>query len=370
MLFLCYITETIETGKKMHAKTREKLDRMRSELQSGRYGADFLHSERQLQKELGVGRGAVRAILQVLEEEKRVYKSPGKGMRINTAFYRNEKFRRFLTVVPARGISSNEIMALLAGVAGEAAKKGADMVLLFNQNCSELDPYLEEQIAQGLADGVIFVENFSRKALELAAKREIPSIVLNHEMGSAPSFVKVDYLHVGRLCGKYLLEKGHKNIGFIGGTEEKRFIYREMLSGIRETLKESGLSLNEAFVLKMDSQSAGAEEQLLCLFSNTPREKLPTAFIAGRDFRARLLYQVCERLRLRIPEDISIISYDNLSWDEASSKGLTTIIQPAKEEGRRAFEMLFEARLAGKQPGTLTLEGTLAERKSVRDLKK
>ena len=352
----------------MHAKTRESLEKIRSGLLSGRFGMDFLHSERQLQKELGIGRGAVRAILQVLEEEKRVYRSPGKGMRINTAFYRNEKFRRFLTIVPARGISSNEIMELLAGVASGAAEKGADMILAFNQDCNEIEPNLEEQIAHGLADGVIFVENFSRKALELAAKREIPALVLNHEMGETTSFVTVDYPGVGELCGKYLLEKGHRNIGFIGGGEERRFIYREMIFGIQNFLKGKGLQLNPDFILKVESDPAGGRAALEEILGSCPREKLPTAFIVGRDFRSRLLYQACSNLKLRIPEDISIISYDDISWDEAPIHGLTTIAQPAREEGKKAFEMLFEARLAGVQPGFLKLPGTLVERKSVRKL--
>lgn len=353
----------------MHGKTRERLERLRSGLLSGEFGVDFLHSERTLQKELGIGRGAVRAILRVLEEEKRVYKSPGKGMRINTAFYRNEKFRRFLTVVPARGISSSEILALLAGVAEGAAEKGADMVLLFNQDPFELDPSLEEQIAQQLADGVIFVENFSRKALELAVAGNIPSLVLNHEMGTAPSFVMVDYRKVGELCGKYLLARGHRKIGFIGGTDEKRFIYREMIEGLRNILKEAGTDLDPSFVLKVGSRPESTRNRLGAALASVPRKDLPTAFVAGRDLRARLFYQVCETLSLRIPEDISVISYDDLSWDEASQAGLTTIAQPAREEGKKAFEMLFEARLAGKQPGTLKLEGTLVERKSVRELK-
>ncbi len=351
----------------MHDKTQKALDELRSGLHSGRFGVDFLFSERKLCTGLRVGRGALRSMLETLEQENRITRIPGLGMRINSAFGGNKKFRRFLTIAPSTSPRFAESMAILAGIAGAASERSAEMVLLFDSE-HESGGRISERIAAGGFDGVIFLENFTENEFQLAGERKVPAIIANLENESEYPSVSVDCRQIGRLAGRFLVEHGHRNIGFFGGSTGNRFIYRDMFAGLKGALAEDDIEVNRDFVMfePVFPDEDSVRMHLAKLLKNN--ENRPTAFFVGRDSRARLFCRVCGELKLRIPEDISVISYDNLSWDEAAASKLTTIAQPAYDTGYRALELLYDARTAGKPIVSVKLPGTLVERGSVKTI--
>ena len=173
---------------------------------------------------------------------------------------------------------------------------------------------------------------------------------------------RVDFRGVGRLAGMRLLAAGHRRIGVLSG-DLSSFIYREMLAGFRGALAEEEIYPEAGMVIEAPlNRTERAYGSLADLLRSSER---PTAFFATRDHRAEMIWRVCRELNLRIPEDLSVIGYDDISWPSAESQGLTTIRQPLDEMGHIALELLDEYFRTGIPPVSRTVSPSLIERSSV-----
>jgi LacI family transcriptional regulator len=141
---------------------------------------------------------------------------------------------------------------------------------------------------------------------------------------------------------EYLLALGHKRIGFISGRAELESANRR-LKGYRDTLEKAGLPIEEQLVAAGDyTTETGAKctRELLAL------DPAPTAIFASNDQTAIGVFQVAQEMGIRIPEDLSVIGFDNIP--ESKYMGLTTIDQFITEMGFVATQMLFQ--LINDQP--------------------
>ena len=150
-----------------------------------------------------------------------------------------------------------------------------------------------------------------------------------------------------------------------GTTDE--YIYKESLAGFRGALAEEELELNPAWLVEQVDYKKKIQyrEQIMKLLESGD---IPTAFYTVRDYRAKYLYECCGKLGLKIPDDISVISYDNINWDEAPGRGLTTFQEPVFELGECAVDMLNHWITSGTKPKNRMVKINLIERSSVRSL--
>ncbi len=134
----------------------------------------------------------------------------------------------------------------------------------------------------------------------------------------------------------YLLKLGHRRIGFISGRTELESS-RRRLKGYREALEKAGLSVDESLIASGDyttKTGIGCSRELLSL------DNPPTAIFASNDQTAMGVYQVAQELDLRIPEDLSVIGFDNIM--ESKYMKLTTVDQFIYEMGYMATQMLIK----------------------------
>jgi LacI family transcriptional regulator len=134
----------------------------------------------------------------------------------------------------------------------------------------------------------------------------------------------------------YLLRLGHRRIGFISGRAELESSNRR-LKGYREALEKAGLPVDEALIASGDYTTetgiSGARE-LLAL------ENPPTAIFASNDQMAMGVFQVAQELGLHIPDDLSVVGFDNIA--ESKYMGLTTVDQFISDMGYVATQMLIK----------------------------
>lgn len=90
----------------------------------------------------------------------------------------------------------------------------------------------------------------------------------------------------------------------------------------------------------------------------------PTALFCGRDIRAHGAYLATRELGLRVPEDISLIGYDNITWPGDGREFLTTFPEPTAELGRAAVNMLIEWIQTGDEPADKVICPKLVVRQS------
>jgi len=134
----------------------------------------------------------------------------------------------------------------------------------------------------------------------------------------------------------YLFKLGHKRIGFISGRAELESSNRR-LKGYREALEKAGIPVDERLIASGDyttETGVNGARELLAL------EIPPTAIFASNDQMAMGVFQVAAEMGLRIPEDLSVIGFDNIT--ESKYMGLTTVDQSISEMGYVATQMLIK----------------------------
>jgi LacI family transcriptional regulator len=163
---------------------------------------------------------------------------------------------------------------------------------------------------------------------------------------------------------EYLLGLGHRRIGFIGGRPEIMSSGRR-LKGYRDALIQAGIEIDESLILPGDFSTQTGYERALQLFSlSSP----PTAIFASNDQSAIGVLQAADETGLHIPDNLSLIGFDNIS--EAEYLGLTTVDQHLAEMGYVATQMLIKL-VNGEELDSKVykMSTKLIERKSCKELK-
>lgn len=187
-------------------------------------------------------------------------------------------------------------------------------------------------LTNSISDGVILV---APVAGEFNVDAPIVSI---DPLASNPNYPAV---HATNYQGamdamEYLLGLGHKRIGFISGRAELESSNRR-LKGYRDALGRAGIPIDEQLIASGDyttSTGVSGARELLALANP------PTAIFASNDQMAMGVYQVAEEMRLRIPDDLSVVGFDNIT--ESKYMGLTTVDQFISEMGYVATQMLIK----------------------------
>lgn len=183
-----------------------------------------------------------------------------------------------------------------------------------------------------ITDGVIIVASAAR---EFITDGPIVSVDPHMVDPNYPSVQGTNYR--GALeAMNYLLGLGHRRIGFICGRAGIGSAIQR-LDGYRDALKDAGIELDEALIAPGDFSTETGYQCSLQLLS---LDCLPTAIFAANDQSAIGVYQAANKLGLRIPEDLSVVGFDNIS--EARYLGMTTIDQFLAEMGYVAVQMLLK----------------------------
>jgi LacI family transcriptional regulator len=135
---------------------------------------------------------------------------------------------------------------------------------------------------------------------------------------------------------EYLLGLGHRRIGFISGRAELESSNRR-LKGYRDALENAGRPVDEELAASGDYTT---ETGIKCARELLSLKQPPTAIFASNDQAAMGVYQVAQEMGLRIPEDLSVIGFDNIM--ESKYMGLTTVDQFISEMGFVATKMLIK----------------------------
>jgi LacI family transcriptional regulator len=187
-------------------------------------------------------------------------------------------------------------------------------------------------LTNSISDGVIIV---APVAGEFNINAPIVSI---DPLASNPNYPSVHATNYqGALDAmEYLIGLGHKRIGYISGRAELESSNRRLM-GYRELLEKAGIPIDERLIASGDYTTetgvSGARE-LLAL------ENPPTAIFASNDQMAMGVFQVAEELGIQIPDDLSVVGFDNIA--ESKYMGLTTVDQFILEMGYVATQMLIK----------------------------
>ncbi|MBN1172131.1 MAG: substrate-binding domain-containing protein, partial [Micromonosporaceae bacterium] len=142
----------------------------------------------------------------------------------------------------------------------------------------------------------------------------------------------------GLLATRHLLDLGHRRIAMISGPEDI-LCSRARVAGFRFAHDEAGVAVDPELVRYGNFYLTAGYE---CGMQLLARPDRPTAIFAGSDMQAIGVFRAAQQLGLRIPEDLSVIGYDNLPVAAWTSPALTTINQPLRDMAGAATRMLLD----------------------------
>ncbi len=193
--------------------------------------------------------------------------------------------------------------------------------------------------------GVIFADVIeNRRQIEAALAIGVPCIVINHKMDDVDvAYIAVDNFNGGAIAGDYLVSLGHQRIATITGNLNTQ-AGNQRLQGFEDLLKKKGLPLRKEYVYEGDYSrrcARCAAEQFLKL------PEPPTGIFAASDEMALEVIEVMLERGLRVPEDVSIIGFDDNPVCLFGPVALTTIKQPLFQMAENAVRHVH-ALITGK----------------------
>ena len=219
---------------------------------------------------------------------------------------------------------------------------------------TDYDPDAEMRQATNLvtrgADALAFCGTGQHPELiRLLERRSLPWV---HVMVAAPDDAAPG-IHVGfdnaRAMGqavRYLLDLGHRRIGMLAGITDHNDRASARLAGTRSALEKAGLSLPPQWCVERRYGLAEARDGLRALLAADPA---PTAILCGNDVLAHGAMLEAASLGIRVPQQLSVIGFDDLDMARHLQPALTTLHVPAEEMWRTAAERLLSA-LSGQVP--------------------
>jgi LacI family transcriptional regulator len=152
--------------------------------------------------------------------------------------------------------------------------------------------------------------------------------------------VGVDDVLGGRLAMRHLLAAGHRRIAFLGGGVNLPQV-QSRLAGARLQVQEAGEPPDILSTVDTESTTVAAGRQAGKQIAAEPPGRRPTAVFCANDLLALGLLQELVRRRLRVPEDMAIVGFDDITFAEAAAVPLTSVRQPSRLIGRAAAELLL-----------------------------
>jgi LacI family transcriptional regulator len=235
---------------------------------------------------------------------------------------------------------ASPFFAAIASAAEEEAERFGYSVMICNTR-NQIDRELQyiAKMADAHFDGLIFLTNHVDDGRLRDAVNHAGKIVLIDEDvpgAKAPRFF-IDNFHGGYVATKHLIEAGHRRICHITGPMGLISV-DERLAGFRHAMSEAGLRVDEALIKRgsYDTLYGGIALREIWGLGDPP-----SAIMTTSDLLALSIYQAARELALRIPQDVSIVSFDDLPFVGFLDPPLTTVRQPAAELGRRGVQALL-----------------------------
>jgi len=227
---------------------------------------------------------------------------------------------------------------IIRGVEEVAHAHGLSVALSQSGTRHAPDEDWVEGVIQRRPVGVILV--FSELPAPMRAALEtrgIPFVIIDpagDPPAGAPSVASANW-NGGLVATRHLIDLGHTRIAVITGPDDMMCSHAR-LDGYRSAMTAAGLAVDDALVRFGDFHLEGGLRHAADLLD---LDDPPTAIFAGSDLQALGVYDVARQRGIRIPEDLSVVGYDDIPLAEWVSPRMTTVLQPLEEMGREAARL-------------------------------
>ncbi|WP_071392961.1 LacI family DNA-binding transcriptional regulator [Bacillus tuaregi] len=218
-----------------------------------------------------------------------------------------------------------------------------EYAILFSTGEMEDEIYdgVVRMVQSGRVDGVILLySRMNDKVMAFLEEKEFPYTVIGKPPYAAEkiSHVDNDNFSAAKEVTEYLLQLGHRKIAFVGGNTSL-MVTQERQRGYETALQEAGMVICDQYLVHEDFLIEGGKQAISELLAL--KEK-PTALVVVDDLMAFGIINTLEKMGLRVPDDMSIVSFNNLLFSELSQPPLTTVDIKIFDLGYHAAKSLIE----------------------------
>lgn len=284
------------------------------------------------------------------------------GFRLNQAAsaFRRQRAQAIGVAIPlghevGQSLSDPFFMTMLGHLADALARAGYD--LLLSRVIPLEDRWLSDLIDTGRTDGLILIGQSNQiEAIEMMARRYDRMVVWGARApGLTQTTVGTDNEAGGRIAAEHLIARGRRRLAFLGSPDVPEFAAR--YRGFTEVV--AGASI-ENDVLPVHLTTGAAYQDVTAFLADHPA---PDGVFAASDVIAMGAIQALAERGLRVPEDVSVIGYDDVALARLATPPLTTVRQDL-EKGAELLVSLLLRRIAGEPVGSVQLAPELVIRGS------
>ncbi len=251
-------------------------------------------------------------------------------------FARSLGARRSFTVgVMVPEVSDGYSASVMSGVEDLLLQEGYFYFVVSHRHRADLIDEYPRLFLERSVDGLIAVDTPWTLSLS------VPVVTVSgHNQVTGVTNIVLDHERAAEVALRHLTQIGHRHIAFIKGQEfssdtEVRW------SNIRKVARELGLSMPPALVAQLEGDSPTPEPGYVATLKLLAAGKPFTALFAFNDISAMGAIRACREAKLRVPQDVSVVGFDDIQSAAYQNPGLTTVRQPMREMGRIAAKTLL-----------------------------
>lgn len=319
---------------------------LKDRITSGQWvGGSSLPSEKELCAEFDVSRGTVRQALQTLENEGLLRREQGRGtfVHFNHGGTESAQTRRLGFVVPY--VRDSSVPTILVGFQQVAEHNNFSVIFNHvNNDPAQQERVINKLVNEGVAGIALYPVDSEDMALMGALQRaQFPVVMIDRYLrGISTDYVMSNHFGGAIRGAHHLIHLGHTRVGFVTWLSPAISLEHRLL-GYMQALAERGITTEERLICRVQGYPIIDVSPLHAYLSGADR---PTAILAANDQIAAGIYRAAADIGLRIPDDLSVMGFDNLDLSPHLDPPLTTIAQPFLQIGQAAAELLLR-RIAG-----------------------
>ncbi len=287
------------------------------------------------------------------------------GYRPNAVARSLSTGQTFTLTVVVRDLHNPYYARVLSGIYDGATGEGYNVQLQLIRVPGDVSR-LWEHVAEGRTDGLVIALPgdyvMYRDFLRSLAAAHLPVVLYGPTFAPFVDSVGVDYVQAGRMAVDHLHQLGHRRIAHLS-TPDLDGTDRTRLAGFRQALREHELDCRKGWIIP----GTGTQRDGYRAMQRLLKEKdLPTAIVCHNDLVAIGAMGALREAHLAVPEDLSLVGFDNIEEDNYLAVKLTTVDQPAEQIGAKLVEVLL-GRIADpgrRQVQTIRMHARLIVRES------
>ncbi len=236
-------------------------------------------------------------------------------------------------------LESSFLTQVARGIDHEVSQLDYDMMLCTTHQRAGREASYVAQLSVGTVDGLVIVLPANlEEYVDMLHEQRFPTVLIDYDGQTANHTVNVTNEQGARDATQHLIDLGHSRIGFITGSLLTASA-RQRREGFEKAMNEAGFAIDPELVVESDYREPSgyaASEQILD--SQDP----PTAIVASSDTAAFGVLRSAAERGLVVPDDLSVVGFDDIPEASYVQPGLTTVSQPMTEMGALAARILLE----------------------------